>query len=255
MAALGAVTGGVASTSSDLLTGNPQLEELMAKIGGVGAITDVLLSTMGVLAGLIVGGYAISSALRMSGEETADRVGPVLATAVSRPRWMAGHLLFVVLGPAVLLAVAGVVGGLLNGALVGDMGRGFGAAIGAMVVQVPATLVLGGFAVALFGWLPRFTSLAWAALVVALLLGQLGQLLQLPQWLMDLSPYTHIPQVPTAEMRWTPVIRAGPGGGGADRDRHRRVQAPGRELSEALYFTVVNPVMVWSYFAQVVALS
>ncbi len=75
-----------------------------------------------------------------------------------------------------------------------------------MLVQVPATLVLGGLAVALFGWLPRFTALAWAALVVALLLGQLGQLLQLPQWLMDLSPYTHIPQVPTAEMRWTPVI-------------------------------------------------
>ncbi len=206
MAALGAVTGGVASTSSDLLTGNPQLADLMAKIGGAGAITDMLLSTMGVLAGLIVGGFAISSALRMSGEETADRLGPVLATAVSRQRWMAGHLLFVVLGPAILLAVAGVVGGLLNGALVGDMGGGFGAAVAAMLVQVPATLVLGGLAVALFGWLPRFTALAWAALVVALLLGQLGQLLQFPQWLMDLSPYTHIPQVPTAEMRWAPMI-------------------------------------------------
>jgi ABC-2 type transport system permease protein len=204
--ALGAVTGGVASTSSDLLTGNPQLEDLMAKIGGAGAITDMLLSTMGVLAGLIIGGYAISAALRMSSEETADRVAPVLATPVSRPRWMAGHLLFVVVGPAVLLVAAGVVGGVINGALVGDMTAGFGAAIGAMVVQIPATLVLGGLAVALFGWLPRFTSLAWAALLVALLLGQLGQLLQLPQWLMDLSPYTHIPLVPTEDVRWTPLI-------------------------------------------------
>jgi ABC-2 type transport system permease protein len=204
--ALGAVTGGVASTSSDLLTGNPQLEDLMAKIGGAGAITDMLLSTMGVLAGLIIGGYAISAALRMSSEETADRVAPVLATPVSRPRWMAGHLLFVVVGPAVLLVAAGVVGGVINGALVGDMTAGFGDAIGAMVVQIPATLVLGGLAVALFGWLPRFTSLAWAALLIALLLGQLGQLLQLPQWLMDLSPYTHIPLVPTESVRWTPLI-------------------------------------------------
>jgi len=75
-----------------------------------------------------------------------------------------------------------------------------------MVVQIPATLVLGGLAVALFGWLPRLTSLAWAALLLALLLGQLGQLLQLPQWLMDLSPYTHIPLVPTEDVRWTPLI-------------------------------------------------
>ena len=59
---------------------------------------------------------------------------------------------------------------------------------------------------ALFGWLPRFTALAWAALLVALLLGQLGQLLQLPQWLMDVSPYTHIPLVPTQDVRWTPLI-------------------------------------------------
>ena len=208
MVALGAVTGGVASTSSDLLTGNPQLTDLMEKIGGAGAITDILLSTMGVLAGLIIGGYAISAALRMSGEESADRVGPVLATAVSRPRWMAGHLLFVVGGPVLLLAACGLVAGVINGVLVGDFSAGFGAALGAMLVQVPAALVLGGLAVALFGWLPRFTSLAWAALVVALLLGQLGQLLQLPQWLMDLSPYTHIPTVPTQDVRWTPADRA-----------------------------------------------
>jgi ABC-2 type transport system permease protein len=206
LAALGAVTGGVASTSSDLLTGNPQLSELMAKIGGAGAITDMLLSTMGVLAGLIVGGYAISTALRMSAEENADRVGPVLATAVGRPRWMAGHLVFVVAGPVILLAMAGLVGGVINGGLVGDFGDGLTAALGAMLVQIPATLVLGGLAVALFGWLPRLTSLAWAALVLALLLGQLGQLLQLPQWLMDVSPFTHVPLVPVQDVRWTPLI-------------------------------------------------
>ena len=206
LAAFGAVTGGVASTSSDLLTGNPQLEEVMAKIGGAGAITDMLLSTMGVLAGLIVGGYSISAALRMSSEETAGRLGPVLATAVGRAGWMVGHLLFVVIGPLVLLATAGLVAGVINGALTGDMASGTASAFGAMVVQTPATLVLGGLAVLLFGWLPRLTSLAWAALVVALLLGQLGELLQLPTWLMDVSPYSHIPLVPTQDVRWAPLL-------------------------------------------------
>ena len=206
MAALGAVTGGVASTSSDLLTGNPQLAELMARIGGAGAITDVLLSTMGVLAGLIVGGYAISSALRMSSEESADRVGPVLATAVSRPRWMAGHLL------VRRARTSRSAGRRRRHRWPAERRPGrrhdqrlrrrtrCDARPGACNV---GTRRVGG---RVYGWLPRFTSLAWAALVLALLLGQLGQLLQLPQWLMDLSPYTHLPQVPTAEMRWTPVI-------------------------------------------------
>ncbi|MEP6561453.1 MAG: ABC transporter permease, partial [Nakamurella sp.] len=179
---------------------------LLAKIGGAGAITDMLLSTMGAVAGLLIGGYAIAAALRMSGEESADRVAPVLATAVSRPRWMVGHLVFVVAGPILLLTAAGLVAGVLNGVQVDDFGAGFAAALGAMVVQIPATLVIGGLAVALFGWLPRLASLARAALALALLVGQLGQLLQLPQWVMDISPYTHIPLVPTQDVRWTPLI-------------------------------------------------
>ena len=203
---LGAVTGAVSSTSDSLLTDNPQLEELLAKIGGAGAITDMLLATMGAIAGLVIGGYAIAAALRMSSEETADRVAPVLATAVSRPRWMAGHLVFVVAGPVLLLTAAGLVAGVFNGLQVDDFGAGFKAALGAMVVQIPATLVLGGLAVALFGWVPRLAALAWAALVLALLVGQLGQLLQFPQWVMDISPYTHIPLVPTQDVRWTPLI-------------------------------------------------
>ena len=163
MAALGAVTGGVASTSSDLLTGNPQLEELMAKIGGAGAITDMLLSTMGVLAGLIVGGYAISAALRMSGEEIGRpaRPGAGHRRSAGRGGWPATCCSSCSDRPC-CWPPPGVVGGLINGALVGDMAGGFGAALGAMLVQIPATLVLGGLAVALFGWLPRFTSLAWA---------------------------------------------------------------------------------------------
>ncbi len=203
---LGAVTGGVASTSGDLLTNNPQLTQLLEKIGGAGALTDILLSTMGAIAGLIAAGYSISAALRMSTEESSDRVGPILATSVGRYRWMLGHLMFVVLGPVVLLVVAGIVAGAVNGAQTGNMSRGFSSALGAMVVQAPAALVLGAFAVALFGVLPRLTALAWAALVAALLLGQLGPLLQLPQWLMNLSPFTHIPTVPTADVRWIPLI-------------------------------------------------
>ena len=52
----------------------------------------------------------------------------------------------------------------------------------------------------------RYRQFAWAALVVALLLGQLGELLQLPRWVMDVSPFTHVPQVPVAELSWPPLI-------------------------------------------------
>jgi ABC-2 type transport system permease protein len=46
----------------------------------------------------------------------------------------------------------------------------------------------------------------WAALVTCLLIGQLGPVLQLDQWVLDLSPFTHVPQLPGAELTWTPLL-------------------------------------------------
>lgn len=66
--------------------------------------------------------------------------------------------------------------------------------------------MLGGVATALFGLFPRFTALSWAALVACLLLGQLGEILQLPRWALNLSPFTHIPRLPAPDLELTPLI-------------------------------------------------
>ena len=53
---------------------------------------------------------------------------------------------------------------------------------------------------------PLLTPTLITVMVLALLLGQLGELLQLPQWLMDLSPYSHVPSFPTQDVSWPPLI-------------------------------------------------
>ena len=124
--AFGAIMGSIAASAGDLLDSNPQLQDVLAKLGGAGALTDIFLAAIGSLGGLAVGGYAISAALRMSSEESADRLGPVLAGSVARTRWMSGHLLFVLLGPVLVLGAAGLVAGLIHGARIGDVGGGAG---------------------------------------------------------------------------------------------------------------------------------
>jgi len=57
----------------------------------------------------------------MHTEETAERVGPVLATAVGRGRWLSGHLVFALGGAVALLALCGLVTGLLHGVRVDDL--------------------------------------------------------------------------------------------------------------------------------------
>lgn len=204
--ALGAMTGGMATDMSKLMAGNPKLLEIMHQLGGPGALSGVLLASMGSIGGLLAAAYGISATLRISGEETADRAAPILATAVDRRRWMAGHLLFAIAGPAWLLLLAGAVTGVLYGASSGNLGRGVADGLASMTVQFPAAVVLVGLAAALFGVAPRLAPLAWAGLGGALLLGQLGPLLQLPRIVIDLSPFAHVPLLPSVPMAWGPVV-------------------------------------------------
>jgi hypothetical protein len=66
--------------------------------------------------------------------------------------------------------------------------------------------VLAGLTVALFGLLPRLTGAVWAALGLFVFFGQVGQLMRLPQPVLDLSPFTHIPAVPGASVTATPLL-------------------------------------------------
>jgi ABC-2 type transport system permease protein len=76
----------------------------------------------------------------------------------------------------------------------------------AALAQVPAVWVLTGIAMALYGLAPHLSSLSWGALALFLILGQLGQILQFPQWSLDLSPFTHIPLIPAETFTATPFL-------------------------------------------------
>jgi ABC-2 type transport system permease protein len=60
--------------------------------------------------------------------------------------------------------------------------------------------------VALFGLVPRATSVAWAALAVCVVIGFFGDLLKLPGWVMGLSPFEHTPQLPAASLTVMPLV-------------------------------------------------
>ncbi|HST66857.1 MAG TPA: hypothetical protein VLM05_16865, partial [Mycobacteriales bacterium] len=72
--------------------------------------------------------------------------------------------------------------------------------------QVPAVWVLGALAAALAGAVPRLVAAVWAALGVCLLLGQIGQLLSLPGWLLDVSPFRHAGSAPVHPAAAGPLL-------------------------------------------------
>lgn len=172
----------------------PGVIDILRRLGGGGQdlVDTFLAAELGILA-LLASGHAVSAALRLRSKETDQRAEPVLATGVGRVRYAASHLLFALLGPAAAPLAAGTAAGLVHGALVGDVPGRLGVLVAGALVQLPAVCVLTGIALALFGLLPRLTVPAWAALVAFVLFGQFGALLRLDRWLLDLSPFIHLP--------------------------------------------------------------
>jgi ABC-2 type transport system permease protein len=67
--------------------------------------------------------------------------------------------------------------------------------------------VLAGLAVALVGLAPRVTAAAaWTVLAVVALVDLLGRSLGLSQWLLDLTPFAHVPALPGGAFTATPLI-------------------------------------------------
>jgi len=90
--------------------------------------------------------------------------------------------------------------------LAAGYGHDLGPIVGACLVQLPAIWAIGGAAVLLYGALPRMAPAAWGVAGVVLLIGWIGPALSLPDAVLDLSPFSHLPKLPGGAMSWPPVL-------------------------------------------------
>ncbi|THA76442.1 ABC transporter permease [Streptomyces sp. A0642] len=198
-AAVGVVFGGLTGGAADLVGDNEKTREIFERMGGQSGLTDAFLAAMVSVLGTVAALYIVSSVLRLHGEETAGRAEPVLAGGVGRVSWAAGHLLLAFGGAALIMTVGGL-------GLAAGYGHQLPAVLGAALVQLPAVWLLGGVTVLLYGVLPKAAAAGWGLVGVCLALGWIGPALDLPQPVMDVSPFTHLPRLPgAAAMEWGPV--------------------------------------------------
>jgi ABC-2 type transport system permease protein len=205
LAVMGALIGSVTDSVGDIANESAQLKDLLERIGGEKVLADAYIAGTMTIFALAAAGYAVQATLRLRAEEESLRAESVLATSVGRVQWAASHLVFGLLGPVVALAAAGLVEGLVYGLATGDVGGQLPRVLAGALVQVPAVLVLSGIAMALFGLLPRLTAVSWAALAVFAFLILIGPLLRLSQWVLDVSPFSHVPKVPGADVAVAPL--------------------------------------------------
>ena len=203
MLLLGVTYGSILGEAEDMLAGIDVFQDVIAEIGGA-TVAESFASMVMVIMAIIASVYVVMAALRPRAEENAGRAEPVLATALSRVRWLGSHFAVVLIGSVVMLLAAGLGIGLSGASSMGDAAM-VGKLVGASLAYLPALWVTAGVAVVLVGLAPRVAALAWVVPLYAFLVGYLGQILQFPNWMNNLSPFGHIPQLPVDDLDLVPL--------------------------------------------------
>ncbi len=202
----GLVMGSVVHGIGDELGGSTMAHDIVARMGGTSVLEQAFLAVAFTMLGMVAAAFAISLTLRLHQEETGQRAETTLAGAVSRTRWLTSHLVAALGGSAVAMLLSGVVCGLAYGTAAGDVGGKMSVVLGTALAQLPAVWLLAAVTVALFGVAPRFTPTAWAVLVAFVAVFLIGSLAGLPQWLLDLEPFTHVPRVGGGDFTAVPLL-------------------------------------------------
>ena len=76
----------------------------------------------------------------------------------------------------------------------------------AAAAQIPAMWLVVAVGVTLFGAAPKLSVAAWGVAGLALAISMFGPVLDVPQVVLDLSPFSHVPKLPGAEVTATPLV-------------------------------------------------
>jgi len=205
MLGFGLVMGGLTGQVED---SSGAAREWYTRLGGSDQILDAYRASVMQMAAMGAAIYAVQVLLRMRTEEADGPLESVLAAAVGRMRWTAGHAVTALLGVTGLVLAFAIGAGLTAAAVLGDPLRQVWTLVGAGIAQLPGVLVIGAVVIALIGLAPRAAApLAWLVLIGSIVLGPLfGPTLGAPQWVQDLSPFTHSPKVPAVPMDASAVV-------------------------------------------------
>ncbi len=186
--------------------GQSQLQKMLEQLGV--KHFDRPQDFLGLMFTFITLPIAIYAATQIAGtrhEESSGRLDVLIVQPIGRLRWLMTRIVAAVAGVVLLAVVAGTAAWI--GAAARNSGVGWRGAATAGINCLPAALFFLGAGILLFGVVPRLSAgAAFGVIVVAYLVVLVGELVNLPTWLLTLSPFDHLNPVPAVSIDTTAAL-------------------------------------------------
>lgn len=201
VAALAFPIGALGQQVADFVNQDPRLADLLP--GGEGNAAQGAFALYLVFLAIMACMYAMTAVQSARGEETSGRAEDVLASPVSRWRWLGAQLVVISLATALIVLAAGAAMGVTAAATLHD-GAMFSRLVGSAANFLPATLTVIALTAAVYAWFPRLLAVVWVYLGYALVIGMFLEVL--PDWTGWASPFHFTPNLPADEFDIVPLI-------------------------------------------------
>ena len=143
--------------------------------------------------------FAAAQAAAIREEEASWRIEHLLARPVGRVRWLVTRLVVVAVAAAAIAVTGGIIAWFAT--VMVDVPITFVDGVLAGVNLIPLAWLILGIGVALFAFVPRLAGpVTYGLVVVAFALDFVGGLLDLPEWVLELSPFRHLASVPAVDL-------------------------------------------------------
>ena len=204
-ALMGIMMGYTAQSITDLISANPQFLQLISQLSNGGPADSYFTLVLAFL-GVVFAVYAILATSKLRSEESQKYSELLLTNSVSRSQWVVSNLIFGVLGPTLVMIIFSLALGLTYNAGSGNLSNDLPRIFAATLAYLPAVWILTGITMLLFGFITRLTALSWAALGLFVLVDLLSEFFDLSQWILNLSPFTYIPNLYAGDTVGTSLV-------------------------------------------------
>ncbi len=200
LAVVGLAFGLLARDFSEAVADMPTMVQFAAEIGWIGIDTpEGVVAFVFVLVTLLLAALAAALVVGMREEEATWRIEHLLVRPVGRLRWLTSRVGLAAVALALLAAMTGVVAWL--GTVIVGTPISFTDGLRAGLNAVPLAWLFLGLGVAVLGLAPRLTApLTYGIVVAAFLLDFVGGFVDLPEAIIDLSPFRQLAAVPAADV-------------------------------------------------------
>jgi ABC-2 type transport system permease protein len=168
---------------------------------GTGDPAGGYLTYTGTVVGIIVGVYAVLTVLSLSTEEGSGRLAHILATGVARTKPLAAAITAAAVGCLLILGLTAVATALVAPHVL-DGDQVARQAFTQILGQWPSLLALSSLTGLAAAAGPRWRYLAWIPLAYSSFVALLGDLVKLPQRVIDLGLFGHVPELSSQSRPW-----------------------------------------------------